>query len=76
MYEAADKADVDPDRLSFIRSLQLVRRQIADQVGFPLNTQSGARDRIGGNPSHHHSRPTPPNMPMSGQKGTSPVPHD
>jgi len=27
MHEAADTADVDPDRLSFIRSLRLIRRQ-------------------------------------------------
>jgi len=35
MHEAADTADVDPDRLSFIRSLRLVRRQVTDQAGFP-----------------------------------------
>jgi hypothetical protein len=34
MHEAADAADVDPDRLSFIRSLRLIRRQITDQAGF------------------------------------------
>ncbi|MGH4000079.1 MAG: IS4 family transposase [Pseudonocardiaceae bacterium] len=34
MHEAADTADVDPDRLSFIRSLRLVRRQTTDQAGF------------------------------------------
>jgi hypothetical protein len=34
MHEAADTADVDPDRLSFIRSLRLIRRQITDQAGF------------------------------------------
>lgn len=35
MREAADTADVDPDRLSFIRSLRLVRRQITGQAEFP-----------------------------------------
>jgi hypothetical protein len=35
MHEAADTADVDPDRLSFIRSLRLIRRQTTDQAGFP-----------------------------------------
>lgn len=34
MYEAADTADIDPDRLSFIRSLRLIRRQTTDQAGF------------------------------------------
>jgi hypothetical protein len=34
MHDAADTADVDPDRLSFIRSLRLVRRQTTDQAGF------------------------------------------
>ncbi|MEV6537340.1 IS4 family transposase, partial [Streptomyces sp. NPDC051639] len=30
MCEAADQADIDPDRLSFIRSLRVIRRQITD----------------------------------------------
>lgn len=34
MHEAADTADVDPDRLSFLRSLRLIRRQITGQAGF------------------------------------------
>lgn len=34
MHDAADTADIDPDRLSFIRSLRLVRRQTTDQAGF------------------------------------------
>jgi hypothetical protein len=34
MHEAADTADVDPDRLSFIRSLRLIRRQATGQAGF------------------------------------------
>ncbi|WP_372405003.1 IS4 family transposase [Streptomyces luteireticuli] len=34
MCEAADQADIDPDRLSFIRSLRIIRRQITDQAGF------------------------------------------
>lgn len=29
------QADIDPDRLSFIRSLRVIRRQITDQAGFP-----------------------------------------
>lgn len=35
MHEAADTADVDPDRLSFIRSLRIIRRQITGQADFP-----------------------------------------
>jgi hypothetical protein len=34
MAEAADQADIDPDRLSFIRSLRVIRRQVTDQAGF------------------------------------------
>ncbi|WP_261560721.1 IS4 family transposase [Frankia tisae] len=34
MCEAADEADVDPDRLSFMRSLRVVRRQVTDQADF------------------------------------------
>jgi transposase IS4-like protein/DDE family transposase len=35
MHEAADTVDIDPDRLSFMRSLRLVRRQITGQADFP-----------------------------------------
>lgn len=34
MTEAADQADIDPDRLSFTRSLNIIRRQITSQAGF------------------------------------------
>ncbi|MBB5955003.1 hypothetical protein FHS29_001573 [Saccharothrix tamanrassetensis] len=34
MCRAADEADVDPDRLSFTRSLRVVRRQVTDQADF------------------------------------------
>jgi hypothetical protein len=34
MCRAADEADVDPDRLSFIRSLRMVRRSVTDQADF------------------------------------------
>lgn len=34
MCEAAEQADVDVDRLSFVRSFRAVRRQVADQAGF------------------------------------------
>jgi hypothetical protein len=46
MTEAADHIDIDPDRLSFIRSLRVVRRQVMDQAGYsPLSTMQGAADR-------------------------------
>lgn len=31
IYEAADSTDVDPDRLSFLRCLRIIRRQVTDQ---------------------------------------------
>lgn len=34
MHEAAETADIDPDRLSFIRSLRLIRRHTTGQAGF------------------------------------------
>jgi hypothetical protein len=34
MCRAADEADVDPDRLSFMRSLRVIRRQVTNQADF------------------------------------------
>jgi len=34
MCRAADEADVDPDRLSFIRSLRIIRRHVTGQADF------------------------------------------
>lgn len=34
MTEAADQADIDPDRLSFIRSLRVIRRHVTSQAAF------------------------------------------
>lgn len=34
MCRAADEADVDPDRLSFMRSLRVIRRQVTGQADF------------------------------------------
>lgn len=34
MTEAADIAEIDPDRLSFIRTLNIARRQVTNQAGF------------------------------------------
>jgi len=38
MAEAAESAGLDPDRLSFIRSINVVRRQVTDQAAFPPQT--------------------------------------
>jgi hypothetical protein len=44
MTEAADQAELDPDRLSFTRTLNIARRQVTDQAAFsPL--PPGPRDR-------------------------------
>jgi hypothetical protein len=41
MRESADQAELDPDRLSFIRALRIIRRQVSDQVSFsPSETDS------------------------------------
>lgn len=34
MHEAADDLGEDPDRISFIRSLRVIRRQVTNQAGF------------------------------------------
>jgi hypothetical protein len=36
MHEAADDAEIDLDRVSFMRSLRVIRRQVTDQAAFPL----------------------------------------
>lgn len=35
MREAADQAELDPDRMSFIRALRVIRRQVSGQAAFP-----------------------------------------
>ena len=40
MWEASDDVDLDPDRVSFMRALRLVRRHTTDQAGLsPLSTE-------------------------------------
>jgi hypothetical protein len=44
MTEAADQAGLDPDRLSFTRALNIVRRQVTAQAAFsPLTADQGDR---------------------------------
>jgi hypothetical protein len=43
MTEAADQAEIDPDRLSFTRALNIVRRQVTAQAAFsPLPPEPGS----------------------------------
>lgn len=42
MTEAADQAELDPDRMSFTRSLNIIRRQVTGQAAFsPSDTHPG-----------------------------------
>lgn len=42
MCEAADQADTDPDRMSFIRALRVIRRQVTGQAAFsPSEAREG-----------------------------------
>jgi Insertion element 4 transposase N-terminal/Transposase DDE domain len=44
MAEAADQAEIDPDRLSFTRSLNVIRRQVTSQAAFsPSKSESSNR---------------------------------
>jgi hypothetical protein len=48
MWQAALQADEDPDRISFTRTLNLVRRQVSAQAAFsPRQTRSHARPQPG-----------------------------
>jgi len=43
MREAADQAELDPDRMSFIRTLRVIRRQVSGQAAFsPSETREGS----------------------------------
>jgi hypothetical protein len=47
MREAADQAELDPDRISFIRTLRVIRRQVSGQAAFsPSETRESGQ---GGN---------------------------
>jgi hypothetical protein len=71
MCKAADEAGLDPDRLSFIRSLRVIRRQVTDQADFSPSATEGS------NRSDHHrdprkTEPTPgPHLPSCGQTSPS-----
>jgi transposase IS4-like protein/DDE family transposase len=45
MFEAADDIDTEPDRISFLRTLRIVRRQVSDQAAFsPRQTRDDNRE--------------------------------
>ena len=47
MHEAADDLGEDPDRMSFLRSLRVIRRQVINQAGFPPHRlEIGLRETI------------------------------
>ncbi len=45
MREAAEQADIDTDRLSFIRSFRAIRRQVSDQAAFSPRRNRHGDDR-------------------------------
>jgi hypothetical protein len=53
MTEAANSAGIDPDRLSFIRSINVVRRQVTDQAAFSPRKTGGRNS-----PGHHRDPST------------------
>lgn len=64
MYEAADRAQLDPDRLSFINALRVVRRRIVAQSLFsPGRVAAPSRDHaardLGGDPPPRRLRANP-----------------
>ena len=47
MVEASDTVDLDPDRISFTRTLHIVRRRISDPAEFsPRSTATKPKDRL------------------------------
>ena len=64
MHEAALAADEDPDRLSFVHSVRVVRRQVARFPAFspsaPENLPSGGPGRDSGGTGRVQSRSAPP----------------
>ena len=45
MREAADQAELDPDRMSFMRALRVVRRQVSSQAAFSPSEARGSSTR-------------------------------
>lgn len=72
MVEAADTVEIDPDRISFTRTLRIIRRQIADPVGFsPLDTTNAKTTSA--RREHRNTQPqTQPYLPPSLQERKPP----
>ena len=62
--QAAEQADTDPDRLSFIRSLRIVCRQVTDQAEFPPDGLKSSSPGASPKSSNGRIRPA----------GTAPIP--
>jgi hypothetical protein len=45
MIEAADTVDIDPDRISFTRTLHIIRRRITDSRNFPPTARKALHKR-------------------------------
>ena len=53
---AATEADIDPDRVKFLRTVRIIRRQVSDPAAFPPD-QPGTHPRCG-HGRHHQPRAT------------------
>lgn len=67
MCRAADEADVDPDRLSFMRSLRVIRRQVTGQADFSPSPPPKSTRR-----NHHRDPRTPQPQTTTSNEPTSP----
>ena len=69
MTDAAEEADADPDRLSFIRALRVIRRHITGRRIFSLATRENRRPCLPRhpprNPIHHRTCPVSSNEPAT-----------
>ena len=73
MCEAADQAGKDPDRLSFMRSLRVIRRQVTDQAALsPLPAEERTRRDFRRNPRKTQPAPPESQQPASRQTRTRP----
>jgi hypothetical protein len=70
MCHVADEADVDPDRLSFMRSLRVVRRQVTAQADFSPKLSRKARTHYRRDPRTPQPRPGQPIQPTRRQTST------
>jgi Insertion element 4 transposase N-terminal/Transposase DDE domain len=76
MVEAAHDADIDPDRLSFIQSLRVIRREADGAADFPPSQQSRrcAPPRHRRDPRTPAPAPPAPHLPQSDQTLQPPLP--